>query len=521
MNLIRGRAALAGGPGGRRRCSRPATAPATPSAPTPGTGRGEAPAGVARHRWPTRRVTIVLPRHGDATPWPWATRSSCGRGCTDDGRAGHGDGGGLRHPRQTPAWARPRGWTAATTKTVDLRAAGRAGARHDHQPLSVRHGRHGARGRRVRGGDGRATPRATRRPTPSGDHRRPAQVERGAAAAGASTPRRHAAHLRVQAARPARPAELGDGAGHGGVRVPAAHPRSRPRGRSCDTTMVIPIPQTARGRRCAVTATRGVGEQPGGGGGAGDGDHREPAGQDVPAPRATFQTTIPRAGGAADSFSVAVTAVDENAGGLGGRDGAGHSPPTRPTADTLRVYVGRGAVTGGTFRFGYAALGLEPVDTASGGPRGDGVGARPAGNCGAATTPNTPQQLACVAGPQGARLTAGPGRLVRVFVARGRTLGRPNGADVVADLVADRQLRLPVQLHPQPGGGAAAGRRGVRHAGARWARAVGAGAGAQPRLAVRGQQRRHQHLGGAPGRPGAARGARTGACSPATSGCSG
>jgi hypothetical protein len=138
----------------------------------------------------------------------------------------------------------------------------------------------------------------------------------------------------------------------------------------------------------------------------------------------------------ADSFSVTVTAVDETRVDSVGVTVLAIRRST-PTPDTLRVYVGRGAVTGGTFRFGYAALGLSALDTASVDLEVTAWARDPAGNCGAATTPNSPQQLACVPGPQGSRLTAGPGRLVGVFIARGRTLGRPNGTDVIADLVAD------------------------------------------------------------------------------------
>jgi hypothetical protein len=161
----------------------------------------------------------------------------------------------------------------------------------------------------------------------------------------------------------------------------------------------------------------------------------QPAAQDVTAPRVTFTTDIPPRVEQQDSFSVTVAGADENRVDSVGvtvlaiRRGA--------VTDTVRVYVGRGAVVGGTFRFGYGALGLNPLDSATIELEVTAWAKDPAGNCGASTSPSTPQQIPCVAGPQGSVLTAGPGRLVRVFLARGFTLARPNGTDVIADLVSD------------------------------------------------------------------------------------
>jgi hypothetical protein len=201
-----------------------------------------------------------------------------------------------------------------------------------------------------------------------------------------------------------------------------------------DTTLVIPIPQTATGT-LRITGSTVSGSNQTGASVPFD-VAILPAEQDVTAPRVTFQTTIGTRVELADSFSVAVSAVDETR-----VDSVGVTVlairRSSPTPDTLRVYVGRGAVVGGTFRFSFDGLGLSTVDTASVDLEVTAWARDPAGNCGAATTPNAPQSLACVPGPQGSRLTAGPGRLARVFVARGRTLARPNGTDVVADLVAD------------------------------------------------------------------------------------
>jgi hypothetical protein len=201
-----------------------------------------------------------------------------------------------------------------------------------------------------------------------------------------------------------------------------------------DTTIVIPVPQTGVGTLRVTGSTVSGSNQTGT---SLPFDVRiDPANQDATAPRVTFQTTIGQRVEQADSFSVSVSAVDETrVDSVGVTVLAIRRSTARP--DTLRVFVGRGAVTGGTFRFAFDALGLSSVDTATVDLEVTAWATDPAGNCGAATTPNSPQQLACVAGPQGSRLTAGPGRLAVVYVARGRTLPRPNGTDVIADLVAD------------------------------------------------------------------------------------
>jgi hypothetical protein len=204
-----------------------------------------------------------------------------------------------------------------------------------------------------------------------------------------------------------------------------------------DTTIVVPIPNSAVGTlRVTATAVSGSNQN---GTAVPLNITVGPADTDLIAPRVTFSTTIPQRVEQADSFSVTVSAVDETRVDSLGVTVLAIRRST-PTPDTLRVYIGRGAVTNGTFRFGYAALGLSSLDTATVDLEVTAWARDPAGNCGAATTPNSPQQLACVAGPQGARLTAGPGRLVGVFIARGRTLARPNGTDVIADLVADNNF---------------------------------------------------------------------------------
>jgi hypothetical protein len=209
---------------------------------------------------------------------------------------------------------------------------------------------------------------------------------------------------------------------------------------SVDTTVVIPIPAAARGpvqlTATAVSGSNLVGAAP-----QVTVTIREPALDQIP-PRTTFSFQIPERVEQQDSFSVQVSGVDENRVDSVGvtvlailRDA---TPPLDPP-DTLRIYVGRGQVTGGTFRFAFADLGLDPNETYDIDLEVTAWSRDVQGNCGAATRENAPQELPCTVGAGGVRLSSGAGRLVRVFVARGLTIDRPGpgGQDVVADLVAD------------------------------------------------------------------------------------
>jgi hypothetical protein len=157
---------------------------------------------------------------------------------------------------------------------------------------------------------------------------------------------------------------------------------------------------------------------------------------DIILPRVTYQVAARTTAEQRDSFAVTVTGTDETRVDtigvtvLGIRRSAGRT-------DTLRVYRGRGAGSSGTFRFALADLGLSTLDTATVDLEVTAWAKDPAGNCGAAVSPNTPQQQACVSGPGGAVLSTVSGRAVPVFVARGTTIPRPNGGDVVPDMVAD------------------------------------------------------------------------------------
>jgi hypothetical protein len=203
-----------------------------------------------------------------------------------------------------------------------------------------------------------------------------------------------------------------------------------------DTTVVIPIPLAARGQ-VQVSATTTSGSNLVGVATPATVHVREPA-ADLVAPKTTIQFSVADRVEQQDSFSVQVTGVDENRVDSVGVTILAIRRDTVPH-DTLRAFVGRGAVTSGTFRFAFADLGLDPYGTFAVDLEITGWAKDVQGNCSAATSENTPQELACTVTPAGFRLSTGSGRLQRVFVARGVTIDRPgqNGTDVVADLVAD------------------------------------------------------------------------------------
>jgi hypothetical protein len=158
--------------------------------------------------------------------------------------------------------------------------------------------------------------------------------------------------------------------------------------------------------------------------------------QDVVPPRVTLRYDVAPRVERTDSFTVHVSATDDTRVDSVGVTVLAIRQRTGG-ADTLRAYRGAGGVATASFRFGYEALGLPHGDTATVDLRITGWAKDPAGNCATATTPNTPQQLACATGPGGVRLSSGPGALAVVFFARGLTIARPNADDVIADLAAD------------------------------------------------------------------------------------
>ena len=203
---------------------------------------------------------------------------------------------------------------------------------------------------------------------------------------------------------------------------------------SLDSTLTLPIPNVAGAVRLEATATAGsniVGTSR-----PVDVVILQPA-QDVTPPRVTFDFAASDRAETRDSVRVSVTATDETRVDSVGatvlailRRGADE--------DTLAVMQGRRQGSSATLAFSLTQLGLTGLDSATVALEVTAYAVDPARNCGAATTPNTPQQLPCVRpGPQGSTLADVPGRLFNVFITRGLTVLRPFPTDVLADLVAD------------------------------------------------------------------------------------
>ncbi len=158
---------------------------------------------------------------------------------------------------------------------------------------------------------------------------------------------------------------------------------------------------------------------------------------DVIAPQVTFSSTLPERVQATDTVAVAVQATDEV-----GVDSVGatlrvryRDPATGAAAD--RYLTARQRASAATIQIPLAQLGLSPADTVLLAVEVTAWARDAAGNCGAATSPGTPQRLGCVLAG-GARVADGvPGRLSNVLVTRGQTVLFPTAGDTVADLASD------------------------------------------------------------------------------------
>jgi hypothetical protein len=158
---------------------------------------------------------------------------------------------------------------------------------------------------------------------------------------------------------------------------------------------------------------------------------------DVIAPRVTFSvdTTSRRQGG--DTVKVWVLATDETA-----VDSVGatlrvryRDPATGAAVDRYLTDRRRGAQD--TVRIPLGQLGLSPADSVTLSVEVTAWAVDVARNCGAATSPGTPQRLACaLAG--GAHVAAGlPGRRINILITRGFTLAFPSAGDTIADIASD------------------------------------------------------------------------------------
>lgn len=158
---------------------------------------------------------------------------------------------------------------------------------------------------------------------------------------------------------------------------------------------------------------------------------------DRTAPQVTFSadSVSRRQGG--DTVKVWVLATDETA-----VDSVGatlrvrfRDPATGAAVDRYLTDRRRGAQD--TARIPLAQLGLSPADTVTLSVEVTAWAVDAAGNCGAATSPGTPQRLPCaLAG--GAHVAAGvSGRLLTILVTRGTTVAFPSPGDTIADIASD------------------------------------------------------------------------------------
>ncbi|HEX8450510.1 MAG TPA: hypothetical protein VF647_00370, partial [Longimicrobium sp.] len=110
-------------------------------------------------------------------------------------------------------------------------------------------------------------------------------------------------------------------------------------------------------------------------------------------------------------------------------------PATGAAVDRYLTDRRRGAQD--TARIPLGQLGLSPADTVTLSVEVTAWAVDAAGNCGAATSPGTPQRLPCaLAG--GAHVAAGvSGRLLTILVTRGTTVAFPSPGDTIADIASD------------------------------------------------------------------------------------
>jgi hypothetical protein len=157
--------------------------------------------------------------------------------------------------------------------------------------------------------------------------------------------------------------------------------------------------------------------------------------QDHTAPRATFSVTTQAREEPTDSFTVAVTGVDETAVDSTGvtvkmtfRNAVGH--------DTTVTATRRSGGSTATYRFALSALAISPLDTATMRLDVTAFAKDHAGNCGAAVSPNTPQSLPCTFSAAGDVNAGGPGAQVVFQIVRGQTVASTTG-DLFVDLASD------------------------------------------------------------------------------------
>jgi len=213
------------------------------------------------------------------------------------------------------------------------------------------------------------------------------------------------------------------------VVIPVAVPRAR-----VDTTITVAIPAATGALSVEAVATSGSNIQA---------TSRPVAVRitqpvaDRVAPQVTFSTdTVTRRQGG-DTVKVSVMATDENqVDSVGATLRVRYRDPTTGAA-TERFLTARQRASQAVIGIPLGQLGLTPTDTVTLSVEVTAWAVDVAGNCGAATSPGSPQRIACtLAG--GAHVAAGaPGKLVVILITRGTTVAFPSVGDTIADLASD------------------------------------------------------------------------------------
>ncbi|HEX8905864.1 MAG TPA: hypothetical protein VF771_13520, partial [Longimicrobiaceae bacterium] len=153
-------------------------------------------------------------------------------------------------------------------------------------------------------------------------------------------------------------------------------------------------------------------------------------------PQVSFSASIPGRVEVDDTISVSVQATDATrVDTVGITVFAIH--PRAGGEDTLATFVRKVAAAADSASFFLAQVPLTGLDTVTIRFAVTAWATDPAGNCGAAVSPNTPQAQRCVVRAAGGRVADVAGWNYVTFVARGLTVPPPNEGDVLADLLAD------------------------------------------------------------------------------------
>jgi hypothetical protein len=212
------------------------------------------------------------------------------------------------------------------------------------------------------------------------------------------------------------------------INIAVPTPRAR-----VDTTVSVTVPTGAGALRIEAVATAGSNIQAA----ARPVDVRITAATaDATAPQVTFTADLPARVQGTDTVVVPVQATDEvGVDSVGATLRVRYRDPSGTAVD--RYLTARQRAAAASIRIPLAQLGLSTSDTVTLAIEVTAWARDGAGNCGAATSPGTPQRLPCaLAG--GAHVAEGvPGRLSNVLVSRGQTVVLPSPGDTVADLASD------------------------------------------------------------------------------------